>query len=92
MAGRRFLGLEEMCLFAFHHQTQQTAPCLTCDCSKGPVVFLSSSVCWREHWRAGVEGIAPGTSKFKKKILVRGSRAGGLLLLLGVQRDWEGWD
>lgn len=30
-----------------------------------------------------MEGIAPGTSKFKKKILARGSRAGGLLLLDG---------
>lgn len=63
-----------VCFPSSNSAENHTAPCLTCDCSKGPIVFLASSVCWREPCRAGVEGIAPGTSKFKKKILVRGSR------------------
>ena len=63
-----------VCFPSSNSAENHTALCLTCDCSKGPIVFLTSSVCWREPCRAGVEGIAPGTSKFKKKILVRGSR------------------
>ena len=63
-------------------------PVLPCNCSQDLVAFLASSV----RWGAGVEGVVPGTSKLKKKILVSSSRAGGLTLLPGVPRAGEGWD
>lgn len=81
-----------VCFPSSNSAGSHAALCLTHDCSKGPVRFLTSSMCWREHWGAGVQGVARGTSKLKKKILVRGSRAGGRLLLLGVLREQEGWD
>lgn len=87
MAGR-FLGLR--CAFPSSHSARNHAAlCLTCDCNKGPVVFLTSSMCWQEHWRARAEDVAPGISKVKREIMSRGSRTSGLFLMLGVLRDWE---
>lgn len=52
-------------------------------------MFLTSSVCLREHWRARAQDVAPGVSKVEREIMSRGSRTSGLFLLLGVLRDWE---
>lgn len=50
-------------------------------------MFLTSSVCWQEHWRARAEDVAPGISKVKREIMSRGSKTSGLFLLLDVLRD-----
>lgn len=39
--------------------------------------------------RVRAEDVALGISKVKMEIMSRGSRTGGLFLLLGVLRDWE---
>lgn len=46
-------------------------------------------MCWRKHWKARAEDVAPGDSKLKREIMSRGRRNSGLFLLLGVLRDWE---
>lgn len=78
-----------VCFQSSQSARNHTALCLTCDCSKGPVVFLTSSVCWREHWRAKAEDDAPGISKVKREVMSRVSRTSGIFLLLGMLRDWE---
>lgn len=84
MAGR-FLGLEEMCLFAFHHQTQLRTTLSRAE----PAMVAEAPSCFSQRALAGA---LESREKFKKKILARGSRAGGRLLLLIVPKDREGWD
>lgn len=67
----------------------RNALCLTCDCSKWPHHVSPQQRGALECWGGG-QGHC--SSQLKNKILMRGSRAGDILLLSCVPRDWEGWD